>query len=260
MVETRGSATSSKEGKVYERSTACRKTEAKTEPAKAVKHRKPPLKSNVEGRNVIKPHSSTADGDASADILNKDKGQAVNELSGKGIVLEGSDTMSKCTTQKVKKPLSLNVLHAISIRKQTEATKRSKLIGGTVGSKDVDKESSAKKTTGCGVEHEKNSSDSIPESDKSTNNEDVFGKQTVEDTTVKKTNNKGTSCMSGWEKNKVTMKNVSLDQVSGKEIVEQTITKDIVGEKIDGDMAVGEASEKGYSGVSGPFVFTTSGG
>ncbi|XP_047947485.1 uncharacterized protein LOC125193683 isoform X2 [Salvia hispanica] len=159
--------------------------------------------------------------------------------------------MSKCTTQKVKKPLSLNLLHAISISKQTEATKRSKLTGGTVGSKDVDKESSAKKTTGCGVEHEKNSSDRIPESDKSTNNEDVFGKQTVEDTTVKKTNNKGTSCMSGGEKSKVTMKNVSLDQVSGKEIVEQTITKDIVGEKIDGDMAVGEASEKGCSGVSG---------
>ena len=38
---------------------------------------------------------------------------------------------------------------------------------------DVDKESSAKKTTGCGVEHEKNSSDRIPESDKSTNNEGI---------------------------------------------------------------------------------------
>ena len=62
-------------------------------------------------------------------------GQAVNELSGNGIALEGSDTMSKCTTQKVKKPLSLNLLHAISISKQTEATKRSKLTGGTVGSK-----------------------------------------------------------------------------------------------------------------------------
>ncbi|KAG6401058.1 hypothetical protein SASPL_137903 [Salvia splendens] len=58
---------------VYERSTAKRKTEAKTEPAKVIMHRKPPLKSNVEGRNVIKPNSSTADGNASADNLNKDK-------------------------------------------------------------------------------------------------------------------------------------------------------------------------------------------
>ncbi|XP_047945237.1 uncharacterized protein LOC125191854 isoform X2 [Salvia hispanica] len=124
MVETRGSATSSKEGRVYERSTEKRKTEAKREPT---------------------------------------KGQVVKELARKGLALEGADTRSKCTTQNVKNPLSLNALHAISISKWAEATKRSKLIGGTVGSKDVDKEASAKKTTGCGVEHEKNSSDSIPE-------------------------------------------------------------------------------------------------
>ncbi|KAG6386901.1 hypothetical protein SASPL_152078 [Salvia splendens] len=145
-------------------------------------HRKPPLKSNVEGCNVIKPNSSTTEVNASADNLNKDKGKAVKEFSGKVLALEGVDTRSKY----------------------------------------VDKEASAKKTKGSGVEHEKNSSDSIPESNKIANKEDVCGKQTVEDTTVKNSNNKGSSCMS-----------------------------DVVGEKIDRDMVGGEASEKGSSGVSG---------
>ena len=62
-------------------------------------------------------------------------GQVVKELAWKGLALEGADTRSKCTTQNVKNLLSLNALHAISISKRAGATKRSKLIGGTVGSK-----------------------------------------------------------------------------------------------------------------------------
>lgn len=56
-------------------------------------------------------------------------GKAVKEFSGEGLELEDADTRSKCTIKNVKKPLSLNVLHAISISKQAEATKRSKQSG-----------------------------------------------------------------------------------------------------------------------------------
>ncbi|KAL1563484.1 hypothetical protein AAHA92_05946 [Salvia divinorum] len=185
-----------------------------------------------------------------------------NEFSNKG-TSSGADSENKCEKKNVKvgvkKPLSLNALHALEANKKAKSTTTSKLPVGAVGKKSTKESITHKSNTTCTGSLNK-TSDNILEINRddvskstTTNNpvtkEDVIGQTHVQDEVVVEASKKGHCVPSVGNINKETTKYVSSEQDSTGDVVKDTMTKDC--SKIVEDRVVVESSDKGPSVVSG---------